>query len=309
MSVQLLPQGMAVEVIVSAFEHLDSWAMKSAEQFRNAVLGDGMIAINPMINMHETQHAELLTKMLRTVVEEGRMIDFGYIPNDLIKSESQRAREVFESGELLEPFTTWLGVTWWEGGYNGYHVTTVNDHPGNYHVAELYGINMPSIGPLILIYDLMIIEIHGIGETRVRPCDMQYPAGRYETDAEAKARGANSLDPLVTMLRFLADASIEVTHSPAPEKLNKARLQKGKFAIPEHSVVHTKDYVAMIRGHTSNGKRTYQGGHHASPVAHWRRAHMRHLQSGKIIPVRSSKVNWREAEDLRRMFYKPVIKI
>jgi hypothetical protein len=82
--------------------------------------------------------------------------------------------------------------------------------------------------------------------------------------------------------------------------LNKARAKKGLTEIPSHTMVQTRDYVTAFR----HGQSHHEKGKHASPIAHWRRAHKRQLASGLIVPVRSSKVNWREAEEMHRLFYR-----
>jgi hypothetical protein len=66
--------------------------------------------------------------------------------------------------------------------------------------------------------------------------------------------------------------------------------------------VETRDYVSLFAAAVASIKRNQGTGHHASPVPHWRRAHQRHLVSGKVIPVRSTKVNWRDHGELHRLF-------
>jgi len=298
----LVPQQQAAQIITLLFENLVTHPVRSAEAFRNAAL-EGILAINPMLDVQDEADVTYLKDTIRGVVASGRMIDFGYIPNAIIMSESLATRQMFEAGELAHPFDSWLGVTSWEGGFNGYLVVP---HPINGYdtlVVELYGVHIPHLHPAILIYDMVSIAVGGIGDTRVSPAHMKYPGGHVETLQEQRNRGSNSLDPLVTMLRLLADASIPISHTPPPDKLNKARAKRGKPPIPAHNVVHTRDYVSYCQSHAS-GKRTAQGGQHASPVAHWRRGHMRHLKSGVLVTVRSAKVNWRTADDLHRKFYK-----
>jgi hypothetical protein len=130
---------------------------------------------------------------------------------------------------------------------------------------------------------------------------MEVNAGYGNTRKDMEARGANCLDPMVTMLRLLADASVPIVDKPAPVRLNKARTKRGQWQIPAHTAVLTKDYVTAFRaahsGHSEKGT-------HASPVAHWRRAHKRILADGRVVPVRSSKVNWRDSAELHRLLYK-----
>jgi len=303
MSLSLLPQDLAAAVVGLLFENLAKHPIKTAEAFRNAAL-DGMLAINPMLEVTAEGDVNYLRTAIHDTVAAGRMIDFGFIPNAVIKSESLATRHMFEAGELAHPFEHWLGITSWEGGCNGYLVVPHPIKPYDTLVVELYGVSMPHVGDALLIYDMVSIQTNGIGDTRVSPAYMRYPKGHAETVQEQRNRGSNSLDPLVTMLRLLADASVPITHVASPEKLNKARARRGKPPIPAHHVVCTKDYISQI--HAAKHRLT-QGdgtGRHASPAAHWRRGHMRHLSSGKLVLVRASKVNWRGPEDLHRKFYK-----
>lgn len=299
----LMPHKDASQVIALMFQHLDDWRIRSAAAFRNAILDDenSMFAINPLLHLVVKDDAMFMKGMIRSAVAEGRMIDFGHIPNEIIKTESKRANEMFQAGELQHPYEDWLGVTSWEGGYNGYYIAPHPRFKGDILVIELYGISIPDLADSILVYDLVSINLKD-GHTMVRPATMQY-RDHIETEKEARDRGSNSLDPLVTMLRLMADASIPIINKPAPDKLNKRRAQQGKHPIPSHTEVDVRDYVAGFKASNATGTGS-KGGHHASPVAHWRRAHYRNLASGTIVPVRSSKVNWRDAETLHRMFYK-----
>lgn len=296
----MMQQHEARNVVISLFENLASWPIKTAEQFRNAVLADGIFAVNPMLDISDDRDAVLIRETIRMTVREGRMIDFGYIPNEVFKSESMKSRVIFERGDFVHPYSNWIGVTYWEGGYNGYHVSQLAEDPTKFVILELYGLSVPNRGNAILVYDVISINTEP-DKTWVHP----YPAKVEETDEAMRLRGSNSLEPLVTMLRLLADASIQISMIDAPAKLNKIRAKQGRFQIPEHAVVHTRDYVTMFNAsHVAGAQRVSRGGTHASPISHWRRSHMRHLKDGKVVPVKSSKINWREADEMHRVFYK-----
>jgi hypothetical protein len=296
-----LPQEDAEKFMILIMEHLPDWPIKTAEGFRNALLGNGAIAINPLLGINDETTVGFLKAGLKQVVAEGRMVDFGFIPNDLYKLESLRSRKMFESGDFQHPYDTWLGIAAWEGGSCGYFFTPHPVRPEEVLCIELYGVSIPNVHEAILIYDIISIEVRGIGDTLIHPAPMVAVAGYGDTIKDLEQRGANSLDPLVTMLRILADASIPIVDKPAPIKLNKQREKRGLFQIPAHTAVLTKDYVTAFRAAQAG---THEKGTHASPIAHWRRAHKRTLADGRIVPVRSSKVNWRETEELHRLFYR-----
>ena len=119
----MLPHKEALVAIQMMFEHLIDWPIKSAASFRNAVLGSGMFAINPMLGIYLEEDINFLRGSIISAVTEGRMIDFGFIPNEMIKNESIRSRNMFETGEFQHPFESWLGLSSWEGGLNGYYIT------------------------------------------------------------------------------------------------------------------------------------------------------------------------------------------
>ena len=296
----LMPQKQATEILLEVTQHLADWPIRSAEGFRNAALY-GAVGMNPLLNLKNNGEAIFIKNMLQRVITEGRMIDFGFIPNEIIKAESLRAREAFETNELQHPYSEWLGVSAWEGGMNGYLISPSPYDSGEIIVLELYGVSVPGVLDVIFVYDIVSIKVIGPGHTNVAPTEMQDP--EYNRTEELQKRGANSLDPLVAMLRFLADATIPVIDCPAPERLNRKRLAQGKFLIPAHSVVQTRDYISAFHA-TKHARGEDRGGHHSSPVSHWRRAHMRNLSDGRVIPVRSAKVNWRDVEDFHRLFYR-----
>ncbi len=106
------------------------------------------------------------------------------------------------------------------------------------------------------------------------------------------------------MLSILHDASVPIEVIPAPHKLNKHRMRAGKPPIPMITRALTEDYVSIIRSGVRRPKRDHQGGTHASPIAHWRRAHHRHYASGKVAKIPEMKVNWRDGAELHRLLYR-----
>lgn len=299
----MLPQDEAKFWMIQFIEHLADWPLKSAEAFRNALLGPkATVAVNPMLGIEKKEELDFLKGYIIKTVEDGRMIDFGFLPNEAIKAESLRSRTAFEAGELPHPYEDWVAVTSWEGGFNGYFFSCDPDKPNSTFCIEMYGLAVPDALDVVLIYDVIKIDVEGIGNTVILPGKTIIPD--YDADGDqAQARGANCLDPLVTMLRILSDASIPVVDHPEPLKLNKQRAKQGKPPIPAHATVLTKDYVTEFRsGHAA--KAPSKGGHHASPTAHTRREHMRKLHSGRFVHVRSSKVNWRSGDEFHRLFYR-----
>ena len=259
--------------------------------------------INPVLSIETAQDADWLFDLVAETVMQGRMIDFGHLPNDVLKEVSPANRQAFEAGEFTHPYESWVGCHRWEGGFSAYWF---GPHPGDHEATcaiEMYGVSLPEAP--IATADAALV-IYDIVSMKMTPEGMRcwaFPLRPACDDIPEMGRIANSLDPLVVMLTLLHDASVPVTHSYAPVKLNRQRAKGGKAAIPARTVVHTEGYVTAWRA-AGAARKPAQGGHHASPIAHTRRAHQRLLASGRVVPVRSSKVNWRDHEEVRRMFYK-----
>ena len=107
----LLEHSDAKDIVIATIEHLAQWPMPSAETFRNAVLGDGMIAVNPMLDIKEKDEADYLHVAVAAAVNDGQMIDFGFIPNELMKAESLRSRTMYEAGDLPMPYDNWVALS------------------------------------------------------------------------------------------------------------------------------------------------------------------------------------------------------
>jgi hypothetical protein len=73
-----------------------------------------------------------------------------------------------------------------------------------------------------------------------------------------------------------------------PPKLNKARAKAGKTLLQPYVKVDTVTYINALR---ETERLEAGGGHHASPRPHLRRAHLRHLASGVVVPVMATIVN------------------
>lgn len=87
---------------------------------------------------------------------------------------------------------------------------------------------------------------------------------------------------LVT-LKILRCKNVYVHKEPFPEKLNKSRIKKGKIQGFTRHVLH-------VSGEQREINSTPGGGSHASPRLHFRRGHVRRLQSGEFTWVREHMV-------------------
>lgn len=65
-------------------------------------------------------------------------------------------------------------------------------------------------------------------------------------------------------------------NSGAPYNVNAKRLAAGRGPLFAHRIIHLGSLAAA---------KSELGGTHASPALHWRRGHLRHLESGRVVPV------------------------
>src|SRR6188768_4490662 len=112
----------STELVLEILEKLSTHPIRTASAFRSAMVENASIlAANPLLELSgsDITSRELFEEAMTAVelvILQGRMIDFGYVPNAVIKAESLRARASFEAGELAHPFENgWVGTMAWEG--------------------------------------------------------------------------------------------------------------------------------------------------------------------------------------------------
>lgn len=74
----------------------------------------------------------------------------------------------------------------------------------------------------------------------------------------------------------------------APIKVNEKRKKKGKPLLRDYVIVKLRQSDAF------EGGAGHGGNHRSSPRPHWRRGHIRTIQSGKVIPIPPVIVNMEE---------------
>lgn len=81
-----------------------------------------------------------------------------------------------------------------------------------------------------------------------------------------------ALGIVLRLCRILECDNAPVKEIPEPTKLNKKRESNGKIRIPTYRTLHISDHIHRPQIPTLGEKGT-----HASPRAHWRRGHIRHM--------------------------------
>jgi hypothetical protein len=311
--------------------NLKAWPKPTAAQVRTAVLEEKFIT-PAAVDRSATKTLTGMAEAFAIGVKSGRLFDMGYLPNSVLKSESGRAGELFLAGHIGHPFTepycffhTWdadsagdaedhalareLGI-----GECGslYVVDPLDWHKyagnafdaGSFMVCEAQAVRVFN-GEMLLIGDVAWVAV-----ARGPDGKAGYRAGRVIRSAlngsgtDGAAVG-NVMDPVMSCMLLLATDGIEVRTIEAPDKLNKHRLKAGKLAIPSHYRVQTEGYVTALTNRRS--RRAANDGHHASPVPHLRRGHIRHLHEmhgGGTIFVKDAVINLKDPEaPLVRSFY------
>jgi hypothetical protein len=292
----------------------------TVQQFRDVVLRLGVSGGSPMGSLSGNRLAESYlptereiedcSAMTTEAVNAGRLIDFGYMTNAVMMDTAKRAGPLYTQGFIGLPFTQpWVLAHSWEQGPCFYLVNPLGDDPmgADLEIMELLPIAIKSFQGLM------------IGDRALLACGMatdenrwtSYPAkvipsswrmaAMHLQDADfmatARASAGNLLDPLVTCLMVLSTNGVQRERIVPDPKLQRARLKRGKPALPSWERVDASAYVTAIQTRLDTPARS-QGrgdGHHASPVAHLRRGHIRTYAEGKRTFIRDTLVNVSEA--------------
>jgi hypothetical protein len=263
------------------------------------------------------REVEGVSEMCFEAVTAGRLIDFGWWPNDVIKFGGTRGGELWNQGGLSMPFTEpWLVYHNWENGSCVYLINPVE--PGQMaptasgEIREAgEGFEVAELAPALLGGNrVLVIQDRG----RVFKTLPDMPADKYwahiwpsharfwadpdlfrrANDGQAPEKSAcgNIADPAMLALLMLGTRNVQRETIHAPEKLNRARLRNRKPPIPPYERVHSVQYVTAIANRGARQERgDDHGGTHRSPVAHLRMGHPRSYVSGRTIFIADTLVN------------------
>jgi hypothetical protein len=288
-----------------------TWRVTAADLSKSMPIKPEGLAFMP----HQRE-VDTLGEMLYDAVLRGRMIDFGYLPNEVIKDGGMHAGPMWNAGAYGQPFRQpWVLYHTWheteEGNLVAVYLINLIDPKqptGDFEIVELQPI---SVGPerLLLIGDRALFESDPekpLMDKKYR-CIVAPNLIRYVDDDEASAQvnnggapdgaaAGNVGDPLMTALSILHTRNVERETIRVSDKLQRARKSSGKLPIPPYDRVVTAPYVTAI---LNRGKRRARsedhGGHHASPIAHIRRGHPRTYADGSRTFIRDTLVNVSDA--------------
>jgi hypothetical protein len=251
-------------------------------------------------NQAEVEH---INELCHDASIAGRVVDFGLLPNDVLKFGGNRGGPLWQLGGLGQPFEEpWILYHTWEHGVGIY---LVNPHPsGDVEMCELQPTIAEGDRVLIIMDRGIFLQKSDLPIQPKKYLATVAPAScRFVVDEKAAleinvggspaaAAAGNIGDPLMTALIILNTRNIDRETVRVSDKLQKARRKNGKPPIPPFDRVHTVGYVTAIqsRGHRRDRSED-QGGTHASPVPHLRMGHPRNYATGNTIFIKDTLVN------------------
>lgn len=231
-------------------------------------------------------------------VEAGRFIDFGHLPNEVIKWGGKRGGPLWNQNALGQPFDDpWLLYHTWE---NGPCLMLVNPFEGRMELCELIPLIFDN-DPMLIIADRGHMFMHD-DEPEKRASAVLPGMFRFIGDEEirkvandgitpAESAAANLADPVMTALLMINTRNVERETIKASEKLQRARKRRNRPPIPDYDRVHSLPYVTAVTARRSGERGEDRGGTHRSPVAHIRMGHPRTYADGRSIFIRDTMVN------------------
>jgi hypothetical protein len=266
----------------------------SAGRARDHLLSGGCACHDPSgmrgVDLVMMNRVTGLVPVVKGLVERGRFMDFGHLPLRFLKAECARAEELLADGRLVPPFSDGCVFSF---------ITEFNGYDGA--VARFVVSDLPAERTMVIH---LAMRLPNGGPEQLAWC----PFDHGQTACFVTATG--DIDEPIRLLdagyavccALAARADIAPRRIVPDEKLQRARMKARKPAIPPTWAIDAQDYITLVSTH-QRPKRSRQGGTHASPVPHERRAHRRRLDNGRTVKVRASFVNMLNAAAVRRRFY------
>ncbi len=224
---------------------------------------------------------EFIQERLAPIISDGEWFDFGTLKDGDLHNAHEQWKPFAREGLIDMPFPkTVFRVR--------YDIREKPKFEGDY-LDLIFAIDQPDIGGTFTVC-CMILRL-----SKRDPIALMNLAifSRQSLQAFALAHDAGALGIFPLWLILNTKGVPKIVETP-PEKLNLARVKAGKSPLKPFTRVDAQAYVTALR-ETERMESEGGVGHHASPKPHLRRAHLRHLASGKIIPVMGCIVNGSDA--------------
>ena len=242
---------------------------------------------------------------LREHLDNAQFFDFGYISNEQLVEESQVAMEAFYEGFLRLPADNCVFEHSWKNPdgrmiYSIYNYRRSQDHPDtNITALELRFIDNEDI-PIFngVLVDLEVLtqeaQLDYHLKKKFRAWRLRNPIHEDITDHSGSV--CNLFEPLICMLGRLNAQGIERERIDPPEKLNKARVKKGKHPLVSYTKVKIAPYRPPL-GHSGPRDEDYTPKRY-----HFRRGHIRRFANGQKTWVNSCFVGCPEHGEVKHTY-------
>jgi len=239
-------------------------------------------------------------------IKSAQQFQFGHVEDIRIKEEAIRAGPLIGDGHLSLPYQSVI--------YNYTLIPDPKDVPpeiANDRVSfstlaclmEKKELKNVLPGPFILAADFIFVPPQALDAKRkfcmilAGGCAFQAnpPEGRWigdVVDEPGQVRRETLVsvaDGVASLSMILATRGVETEVRQPNDKLQKARIKRGKPLLPRITHVNTEKYYKAMEN--------VEKGHHASPVPHLRRGHIRRLGEDRTTWVRDTIVNCRTLSD------------
>lgn len=248
------------------------------------------------IKIFERGVAETPERLLHSIVrsacltfEEGRLFDFGLMPNTDIVRLSTCLRDM-ENAEMHPPFEDWrfcfTATSDFKDAMDG-----MPEFATSFYVVEGKHVDAVQVSEFVVNADSGQFLLTGsiYFQLPIRAEARATVIGCAETfTGNIRALIDNMLDPCLAALVMLNTKGVDYAEKKPPRAERRRAEREGKPA-PGHWQVDASEYFTALR-HTGGS-----GGEakacHASPIPHIRRGHWRNLASGQQTWVRDCLVN------------------
>jgi len=241
-------------------------------------------------------------------IKDAQQFQFGEVEDTRIKEEACRAGPLIAQKHLSLPYHSVI--------YNYTLIPDPDDVPEEMKdervrfstlavIIEKDKIKDPLPGPLLMAADFIFVNPQAFeakkkfcmllaGGVVFQSCEPEFKWKGEIVDEPGQKRNETLVsiaDGVGSMSMILATRGIQTRIHRPTQKQQKARVKRQKSLIPIVTHVDTQKYYKAMEN--------VEKGHHASPVPHLRRGHIRHLDEDRTTWVRDCIVNCRSLSDIQ----------
>lgn len=224
-------------------------------------------------------------------LRDGRLIWLGTVglPTEKMIAERTRGLELFGERLINHPFgdrAYWIGLNLGIDAHLGGYLFCVqpfeDDAPPSDRSMRIFAYRF--IGPIREDAGAPILHLANSCDVVIGPGgDFQFIGAEHEggppigDDIGTPLASGLILDAVAFGLQLLNTENVPVEKVEPPPKLQKARARSGKPQLAPYFLVHSEEYVTVLRERGRDDGTNSPKGTHASPIMHIRRNHKRYL--------------------------------